>query len=377
MIHRILHVGKYYPPHRGGMETHLRDLAVRQTGAASVNVIVANSAPRHERSVIEEVSVTRVARIGTIASMPICPGLMAAIRSTPAHLVHVHMPNPGAALAFLMSGHSGKLVITHHADTMGRRFLREFSDPFVYRLMHRADRIIVTSTRYLDSSSELAPFREKCRVIPLGIEIEDPTITGHTTREELSRQFGPRLILAVGRLVPYKGFDVLIRAMKHVDARLLLIGTGPEHKALASLVEAEGVKEKIAMLGRVDNLDPYFAVASVFVLPSVTRAEAFGIVQMEAMAAGLPVVNTDIDSGVPEVSVHGKTGITVPPGDVTALSEAMQLLLERDDLRLQFGEAARARVETEYTADLMTARTLSIYSEVLGQRETWERQDGT
>jgi glycosyltransferase involved in cell wall biosynthesis len=362
----VLHLGKFYPPYSGGMETQLRDLAVRQTGAARVSVIVANSVRRHEHSVMEGVCVTRVARIATIASMPVCPGLSAAIRRSPADLVHIHVPNPGAALAFLMSGHTGKVVITHHADTLGRQVLRLFSDPFVNRLMQRAKRIIVTSIRYLDSSEELAPFRNKCRVVPLGIDGRFVACTDDVTVQRLRQEFGDRLILAVGRLVPYKGFDILIRAMKHVDARLLLIGTGPQSDALKRLAVSEGVEKKITMLGRVEDIGPYFAVASFFVLPSVTRAEAFGMVQLEAMAAGLPVINTDIDSGVPEVSIDGRTGITVPPRDITALSEAMRLLLDRKDLRDQFGEAARTRVKAEYTADLMATRISSVYSEALG-----------
>lgn len=363
---RILHVGKFYPPHSGGIETHLHDLAVRHARVSPVSVIVANSAYHHESSVEEGVSITRVARAATIASMPVCPGLPAAIRSSPAELVHIHMPNPGAALAFLLSGHRGKLVLTHHADTLGRKVLRQFSDPFVTRLMARASRIIVTSSRYLNSSAELAPFREKCRVIPLGIEAPNAACTDYAKVQHLRRQFGDRLILAVGRLVPYKGFDALIRAMRDIDGRLVLIGTGPQSPTLARLALSSGVSRKITMLGRVEDVGPYFAAASVFVLPSVTRAEAFGIVQLEAMAAGLPVVNTDIDTGVPEVCIDGKTGITVPPRDIPSLAKAIQLLLDRSDLREQFGKAARVRVNSEYTADLMAERIISLYSEVLG-----------
>jgi glycosyltransferase involved in cell wall biosynthesis len=120
------------------------------------------------------------------------------------------------------------------------------------------------------------------------------------------------------------------------------------------------------MLSRVSDLSPYFAAASIFVLPSVTRAEAFGVAQVEAMAAGLPVINTDIDSGVPEVSLDGQTGLTVPPGDETALAQAINTLLDRNDLRLQFGSAAAARAKAEFTADRMTARTMTLYDEVLG-----------
>lgn len=362
----VLHIGKYYPPHPGGMESHLHGLAVRQTSAAQVKVIVANAKRQNECCVMEGVSVTRVARIAIIASMPVCPGLSRAIRRIPADLVHIHMPNPGAALALLMSGHTGRVVMTHHADTLGRQFLRRFSDPFVTRLMRRASRIIVTSNRYLDSSSELAPFRDKCRVIPLGIDIQRPPYAAPATVRGLRQQFGDRLLLAVGRLVPYKGFDILIRSMKHIEGQLILIGAGPQSNALASLVASEGVQGKVCMLGRVEDLGPYFAAASVFVLPSINRAEAFGIVQLEAMAAGLPVVNTDIDSGAPEISLDGITGLTVPPSDPVSLARAVSTLLDDRVLQLKMGDAGRKRVREEFSVEQMSARTMHIYDEILG-----------
>lgn len=362
----ILHIGKFYPPQHGGMETHVRDLAVKQAVGADVSVIVANNRFRSEKSVLEGVAVTRVARFGTIASMPICPGLTTAIRSTPTDLAHIHVPNPAAAAAFLLSGHNGKVIITHHADTIGRGFLRRFSDPFVGQLMDRADRVIVTSHRYLESSAELSIYRAKCSIVPLGIDPSVALCTDPDTVRGLSQQFGDRVILAVGRLVPYKGFDILIRAMKDTDAHLVLIGAGPQHNALEALIRAEGVTEKVTMPGIVADARPYFAAASIFVLPSVTRAEAFGMVQLEAMAAGLPIINTDIDSGVPEVCVDGITGITVPPGDISALSNAMRVLLNQQELRREMGRAARMRVISEFTSDLMAVRISSIYADVLG-----------
>ena len=145
--------------------------------------------------------------------------------------------------------------------------------------------------------------------VPYGIDARVTACTDTAAIQRIRQVFGDKLILAVGRLVPYKGFDILIRSMKHVDAKLLLIGSGPEYNALAKLAASEGVEERIAMLGRVEDVGPYFAAASFFVLPSVTRAEAFGLVQLEAMAAGLPVINTDIDSGSAEISLDGERGL--------------------------------------------------------------------
>lgn len=347
------------------METHVRDLAVRQTKAASVSIVVANSNRRTEETLVSGINVTRVGCVGTIASMPVCPGLTRAIRRSPADLVHIHMPNPGAAHAFLASGHSGKVVLTHHADTLGREFLRRLSDPYVNRLMRRASRIIVTSSRYLASSTELKPFQDKCTIVPLGIEIPPPFVEHHQI-EKLRQTFGSKFVLSIGRLVPYKGFDVLIRAMKDLDTKLVLIGDGPERSRLLRLAQSHGVEQKVVLLGHVDDMRPYLAAASIFVLPSITRAEAFGMVQLEAMASGLPVINTDIDSGVPEICIDGETGLTVRPNDACALSVAMQSLLEDDRRRNELGAAARARVKDEYTADLMAQRVLSVYSDVLG-----------
>ncbi|HEX3941298.1 MAG TPA: glycosyltransferase [Acidobacteriaceae bacterium] len=345
------------------METYLHDLAIRQAEIASVHVVVANSAAQGDQEEREGVLVTRVARCGTIGSMPICPGLTKAIRRSPADLVHMHTPNPGAAFSFLRSGHRGKLVITHHADILGRKFLRKLSDGSVKKAMDRAEAIIVTSHRYLDSSAELAPFRDKCRVIPMGIDLKahDDSVGADPKLPVESP-----VILAIGRLVPYKGFDVLIRAMQDVDAKLVLIGTGSLEVELRSLIESNGLNQKVTMLGRVDDLKPYFARASLFVMPSVTRAEAFGIVQLEAMAAGLPIINTNIDSAVPEVSVHDETGLTVAPGDVPALAEAIQRLLNRPDLREKYGRAGKERVLMAFTADRMVERTLLLYEEILG-----------
>jgi glycosyltransferase involved in cell wall biosynthesis len=357
---RVLHLGKFYPPHDGGMETHLRDLAVRQAKQMQVRVMVANSARQDERSVTDGVDVWRLARWGMIASMPVCPRMVWAIRQSPADLVHLHMPNPGAAFAFLLSGHRGKLVLTHHADTLGRKTLRKFSDGFVKATMDRADAIIVTSRRYLDSSEELAPYRAKCHVIPLGI---DPKPIGPGPRRTLDTRAvdGRPNLLAIGRLVPYKGFDVLLRAMQQVEAHLTIIGTGPQRAELQSLSERTQVSDKVSILGRVEDLRPYFEAASIFVLPSVTRAEAFGIVQMEAMAAEIPVINTDIDSGVPEVSLHCKSGLTVPPGDANALADAINQLLSQPNLCRQYGAAGRERVLKEFNVDSMVEKTLVVY----------------
>lgn len=365
MKRRVLHVGKYYPPHMGGVEIYSQQLVLHQSKTMEVAAIVANDGRQTQVECLDGAKITRVASLGTIASMPITPTMAWHIRQSRAELVHLHTPNPGAALALLVSGNSGRLVITHHADTLGREQIRRISDQFVRRVMERASAIILTSKRYLATSEELAPFRDKCRIIPLGI---DPTpFNGDVSAasKSIRTKYGERLILAVGRLVPYKGFEYLIRSMRSVNGVLLLVGTGPLQDELQECIQECGVQDKVVMLGHVEDIAQYYKAASIFVIPSITRAEAFGVVQMEAMAAGVPVVNTDIPSGVPEVSVHGQTGFTVRPKDSSALADAINMLLGNAELRQRFGAAARQRVHDEFSAEKMVARTMAVYDSVM------------
>jgi len=276
------------------------------------------------------------------------------------------MPNPGAAFALLQSGHKGKIVVTHHADTLGRKALRHLSDPFVRKVMGKAQAIIVTSKRYMEASEELKPWLHKCRIIPLGIDVQNHFSTPDALEiKNIHDSHGENIILAVGRLVPYKGFDVLIRAMKFVSGKLLLIGSGPQNYYLRELRDNEGLQDKIELLGRVEDVVPYYRAARLFVLPSLTRAEAFGLVQIEAMAFGLPVVNTWLDSGVPEVSVNGITGLTVPPGDPMALAHAIESLLDDEAVRQRLANAAKKRARAQYTADYMAEQTMNLYREII------------
>jgi glycosyltransferase involved in cell wall biosynthesis len=361
----ILHIGKYYPPHVGGMETHLQYLVSHQSSLLSVEVVVANDRFVTETEVVDGAKITRVASFGTLASQPICPGLPWKLAGRDETMVHLHLPNPWAAQAYLMSGHKGILIVTHHSDTLGRRHLRRFVEPFVRRVMKRAKAIIVTSKRYLENSEELAGFHDKCHVVPLGIDVEVFKSESMEEVRAIRAKYGPRLIVSVGRLVPYKGFEFLLQAMKNIDATLLLIGSGPLQEQLETAVERLGIAGKALLLGHVGDIVPYYRAAQMLVLPSVSRAESFGMVQLEAMACGIPVVNTELDSGVPEVSLHGVTGITVPPKDPKALAHAIRILLDNAKTRAKYGQAAAVRVGEKFTARQMAESTLRVYESVL------------
>lgn len=367
---KILHVGKFYPPHAGGMETHLELLCRKLAGEVDVEVVVSADGRRTEVETRDGVRVTRIGTAATVAGASFNPGLARAIRRSGAELVHLHHPNPTAVLSFLASGYRGPLVVTYHSDIVRQRVLGALVSPLIHRFLARADAIIATSPQYLATSPVLRRHADRCHVIPFGVEMGEMGEVDPAEVAEIRARFGGRIVLAAGRLVYYKGFDYLVRAMAAVPGRLLIAGGGPLREELGRTAADAGVADRVTLLGGVPDLRPYYHAADVFAFPSVARSEAYGIVQMEAMACGLPVVNTALDTGVPFVSPDGVTGITVPPADVEALAAALRRLLDDPALRQSLGRAGRERIAGELSADRMAARTLALYRAVAEARRT-------
>ena len=365
---RVLQVGKFYPPHMGGIETHLQALSTELNKEMDLRVVVANDHRQRSDEVLGDVRVSRLPTQLTFAATPLCPGMVSEIRRSEADLVHIHLPNPMAVLAYLASGHRGRLVVTYHSDTVRQRILGALFEPLLHQCLRRSSAIIATSPDYRRTSSVLARYQERCHVIPYGIALEQFEQSDPAAVAKLRREFGQRLVISVGRLVYYKGFEYLIQAMQQVDGRLLIVGDGPLGPKLQQLAGELGVQDKIVFAGEIQNerIVPYYHAADVFALASVARSEAFGIVQIEAMAAGLPVVNTRLDSGVPFVSLHEQTGLTVPPQDPEALAQALNRLLNDAPLRRSLGAAARLRARQEFSLEIMTERTLKLYETTLG-----------
>jgi glycosyltransferase involved in cell wall biosynthesis len=366
----VTHVGKFYPPHMGGIETHLQTLSKELSPWVRLSVIVANEGSVMHQEVTDGVAVTRLAKLATIKSTPICPHLAAILRSARSDIVHLHLPNPLALIAYLMSGRRGPLVLTWHSDLVRQKLLSRALAPLHRWFVRNATRCIATSPDYIESSPTLSTAQQNCRVIPYGIRLERFADRGNAAAE-LRLHYGPRIVLAVGRLIYYKGFEYLLRAMAKIDGKLILIGDGPLRSMLERRAFELGVRERVFFAGEIENsqLAPYYHAADVFVLPSVERTEAFGIVQLEAMACAKPIVNTRLSTGVPFVSIDGVTGITVPPRDPSSLTQAVSRLLDNAELRRRYGAAALRRVRAEFTADRMGARTLALYREIVSPRE--------
>jgi rhamnosyl/mannosyltransferase len=368
---RVLHVGKFYPPHMGGIETHLQALCGELRKPLDLRVIVASEDRQPVEETLDGVRVSRVPTRLTLASTPLCPGMVRQIGAASIDLIHIHLPNPTAVLAYLASGQVAPLIVTYHSDTVRQKVLGPLFAPFLHRALSRASAIIATSPDYLRTSAVLRRHRDRCHVIPYGIAVDQFARADSNAIAEIRQRYGDRLVLSVGRLVYYKGFEYLISAMQQVRGKLLIIGDGPLLEKLRSLARELDVADKVVLAGEIQNeqVVPYYHAAKVFALASIARSEAFGIVQIEAMAAGLPVVNTRLDSGVPFVSLDQQTGLTVPPADPDSLAAAINRLLDDEALRRSFGRAAALRAQQEFSLESMTSRTLALYDRVAASLE--------
>ncbi len=370
---RVVHVFKdFYPPTTGGIEQHMQVLCAGLARLIDVTVLVPSRSGRRIEERLDGVRVIRVPEFGRYFSAPLCPSMAAELRRLAPDLVHLHFPNPTGDVAYLLSGCRVPVVMTYHADVIRRSRLLRLYRPVFGLLVPHIRRFIATSRQYLDSSDSsafLAPYQDRCLVVPFGIDLDSFALRlGEIDQvQALRRGHGERIILFLGVLRYYKGLDVLIRAMAQVTGRLLIAGRGPQGASLEALTRELGLADRITFLGEVSERERRLLLhaCDVFVLPSIDRSEAFGIAQLEAMACGKPVVASDLPTGVRLVNQDGVTGMLVPPGDPDALVGALNELLENDQLRAGLGKAARLRVEQEFTAERMIARTLDLYDEVL------------
>ena len=361
---KVLQLGKFFPPFHGGMETHLQVLVSHLRTSADVHVAVAARPAAPGREAADGVHLQRMRTYGVLAAMPICPELFRVIPQVNPDVVHIHHPHPLAMLAYLTSRATAPCVVSYHSDIVRQRTLRQLIAPIVTRTLARCKAILVASPQLIEGSTVLRPFRDKCHLVPYGIDSASQGAADLETVADLRRRYGDRIVLAVGRMTHYKGFEYLIRAMRVIDATLLIVGTGALRDRLAQQIADERLDARVHLLGEVTDVRPYYAACDVFVLPSILPNEAFGIVQLEAMAAGKPVVNTDLASGVTFACPSDVAALTVPPRDSAALAGAISRLLADPDLRRRLGEAGKARVAQEFPASLMSERTLGIYRAV-------------
>jgi rhamnosyl/mannosyltransferase len=367
-------VNKYYsPPHLGGVEAVVRWLGegLVECAGAEVRALVCNEGPRREEDEVGGVRVVRLPRRLAVSSAPVAPALPGALRAEARRarapdVFHFHAPYPWGELSFLRAAPAVPSVVLYHSDIVRQRRMLTVYGPFLERFLDRVDIIVASSPDMVRNSPFLASRADKCRVVPFGLPA-DKLRPGPAAEERAAQlraaRGGRRLVLFVGRLVYYKGADILVRAMAGLDADLVLVGRGPLEGDLRRLASAAGTQATFLPPLSDAELTSWYLAADVLCLPSVARSEAFGLVQIEAHAAGTPVVSTALPTGVRFANLDGVTGLVVPPGDAAALRAALERLLADDGLRRRLGGQARERALREFTVPRMVAGTVEAYRE--------------
>ena len=370
----VLHLYKDFFPVLGGIENHIGLLAKRlRAEGVEARVLVTNTDTHTLHETIDGVPVTKTGRQINVSSAPISLQFFSEVwrQSRQVDLIHLHVPYPPGEMAQLLVGGGKPFVMTYHSDIVRQKVLGTAYAPLLRLVLQRAALIAVSNPMYIESSAFLQRVRSQCRIIHYGIEIArfQKTPQVEAGAQTLRRRFAGRpLLLFLGHLRHYKGVDVLVRAMQGVDAHLLVIGSGPMQAAWQQLTRDEGLADRITFLGEIPDQEALAAryAADIFILPSTNRAESLGIVQLEAMACGLPVICTELGTGTSYVNQHGKTGLVVPPNSAEALARAINCLLADPKLRAQMGAAGLRRVQQEFSAEAMVRQTISCYQEALG-----------
>lgn len=360
---KILQLGKFYPPDMGGIERTMSDIVEGMNERGEIcDVLCSNSKAKFSLDITPSHSrIYRTKSYGLLARTSITPQMIYFLRAflSGYDIIHVHLPDPMANLALRLSNLKDKIIILHwHSDIIKQKHLLKLYKPLLSWLLERADSIIATSPNYVRESEFLKLYPNKCAIIPSGINphsaLESPT------------QKDTKLLFALGRFVEYKGFEYAIRALKFLPKEycLLLGGSGPMENELKKLVKELGLEKRVEFLGFIadEELPRFYEKVGVFVLSSITKNEAFGLVQIEAMAHSVPVVSCEIKgSGVSFVNENGVSGFVVPPKNPQAIAQAVLTISQNYDF---YATNARARFVKHFTKDKMLDSLQGLYYEL-------------
>ena len=371
---KILHIGKYFPPESGGIESVTQSLASGATRAGHlVSIVCFTKLAQYREEDASGAQVVRVPSRMTLFSQPLSIRylIICTILARRVDIIHLHLPNILGLMCVLMLPTKKKLLVHWHSDILNKGLLGKLIYPLELIALRRADQIIATSQIYADASVILSRFAKKIAIVPLGSpDLSERGPLGGISSAITEFIGNRRVILVVGRLVPYKGHRLLIQAAELVrpDAAIIIVGDGPLAEELKLCVERSAVSNRILLAGSLedDDLQELFRLADLFCLPSIDRAEAFGVVLLEAMAHGLPIVASAIPgSGVTWVNQHLVSGLNFRVGDPVSLAEACNQILDSDELARTLGKGARQRFLSNFTEGLSVNRVLRLYENLI------------
>lgn len=373
---KIIQVAPYFQPHIGGVETHVLDIS-RELAKRGHEVYVFTSqyTPNlPEFETLDGIKIQRIKPFVNIFTTPVIPKLRKVLLKNPCDIVHAHIPPPFVEFFSARSRNKTKipLVLTYHCDLELPNFLNKFISGFYrrtfghYSLIH-TDKIIVTTNTYAATSRSVWHFKPV--VVPNAVNAKDfnPEVDGSMIRKRHNLD-GKKVVLYVGRIKFHKGIEYFVSAAKFFknDTKFLIVGSGDYEPVIKDIIKNLNLEDRVILVGKVpaDELALYYAACDVFVLPSLTRLEAFGIVGLEAMSSGKPVIISDIP-GVREVIKNGREGLLTPPMDIKGMAGKIKKLLDDPELRARMGKAGRKKVIEQFEISKVVNQLENIYKKIL------------
>lgn len=370
---KVLQLGKFYPI-IGGVEKVMYDLTkgLSERGIRC-DMLCANHHIGESSYTMELKANSHIYCMKTLTmkmATMISPAMIVRLRKIASQydIIHVHHPDPMAAVALLFSGYKGKVILHWHSDIQKQKYALKLYSSIQSWLIRRANLIVGTTPVYIASSPYLASVQDKCTYLPIGIE----GIEWNQRRvDEIRKRYsGKKIIFSLGRLVGYKGFKYLIDAANYLsdDYVILIGGSGKLFGELSEQIVANHLQNRVSLLGRVsdEDLPNYYAACDLFCLSSIQKTEAFAIVQVEAMSCHKPIVATNIPgSGVSWVNAHGVSGENVPIADSKTLAQALGKILMDKECYARYSSGAYERFQQNFKIDKMIDKCLDIYEKVL------------
>ncbi|UCE75133.1 MAG: glycosyltransferase family 4 protein [Methanomassiliicoccales archaeon] len=372
---RIAQVAPYFYPHVGGVESHVLTLSGRLLrNGHEVTVFTSKHADLREKDLFQGINIIRSKQVANIFSTPITPSLKKTLAKEDFDVVHAHTPPPLTSYYAAKACKKKKIpfVVTYHCDLELPRITGKIATAIYQRTLGRytfnhADRIVVHTRTYGATSRTI--WNSEVAIVPSAVNPirfkEAVDFSDITARHRLE---GKRMVLFVGRLVYHKGVDYLIDSAKLTpeDVRFIIVGSGDYLGKLKKRAREKNVEDKVIFTGNVsfNDIPKYFAACDIFVLPSISRLEAFGLVVLEAMASGKPVIVSTIP-GVMELVTDDINGLHTEPMNSEDLANKINYLLSNPVIRKVMGENGRKKVENEYTWDKVVREIEEIYGGVI------------
>jgi glycosyltransferase involved in cell wall biosynthesis len=371
---KILQLGRFYPPSTGGIETVMYDITEMLNKERDIKCDVLCSSKDY--NYLEEKSnytIYRTKTFGIYFSTSITPQMIFKLRNIVSQydIIHVHLPDPMANIVLMLTNLENKKIVLHwHSDIIKQKYLLKLYEPLQNWMMKKADKIIATTPKYIEESKYLQKYKDKCISIPIGIDENKLKANINIVNNIKKIYNNKKIIFSLGRLVYYKGFEYLIKSAKYLNNEYVILigGSGPLKEELNNLIKSHSLENKVILLGRIEDneLGSYYEACDLYCLPSIVKSEAFGIVQIEAMSFGKPIVATKINgSGVDWVNKDDVSGINVEPKDPEALAEAFRRIFNNKDDYERYSINAKKRFNSLFKREKMNDRLIQLYKELL------------